>query len=298
MKKAQQLGFLFMVIAAIGLMWATILMKLIPQETDLTPGQVAVWRFAIAAPLMWIFTLSSQKPSEWVPKRIWRLIGLGGVFSIASLTALSSLGRLSSSLYAILVYIYPSLVVVYLLIAKRPVPRLWWLGIPLTLIGLVLTVFNFSQSIQMDWLGVVLSVSNGIVLAIYNLLGEGVFGEVPNKQVGTTWVQTGAMVFGLFMGLVFGFNIPDDQHGWLLLISLGVFGTMVPILALNHGIHMLGAARSSVIMTVQPVMTVILSTILLGDLLTLQQWLGGFIVILAILLLQWNPQHPGKTDHE
>jgi drug/metabolite transporter (DMT)-like permease len=290
MKKNQQLGLLFMTISAIGLAIATILMKLIPVSTDLTPGQVAVWRFAIAAPVIWFFTLSSKKKVSPEPKQTWRLVGLGVVFSAASLLALLSLGRLSTSLYAILVYIYPSLVVIYSLAARRPVSQLWWLGIPLTLFGLTLTIFDFSQSLQVDGLGVVLSILNGVVLAVYNILGERIFNQIPDRQVGTTWIFTGAMGVGLLLGFIFGFNTPDNLTGWLLLVSLGLFGTLIPILSLNYGIQLLGATQSSVIMTMQPVLAVILSTIIFSDVLSVQQWLGGLLVILAILLLQWAPK--------
>ena len=298
MKKTQQLGLLLMIVSAIGLAAATILMKLIPTNTDLAPGQVAVWRFAIAAPLMWLFTLSSRKKVALPARQIWGLVGLGVVFSAASLLALLSLGRLSSSLYVILVYIYPSLVVIYSLIAKRPVSQLWWLGIPMTLVGLVLTVFDFSQSLQVDGLGVVLSILNGVVLTVYNILGERIFNRIPDRQVGTTWIITSAMVVGCLFGLIFGFNPPDTLQGWLLLISLGIFGTMVPILTLNYGIQMLGAAQSSVIMTLQPVLAVILSTIIFSDVLSLQQWLGGILVILAILLLQWSPKRAVVVERD
>ena len=298
MKKTQQLGLLLMIVSAIGFAAATILMKLIPTNTDLAPGQVAVWRFAIAAPLMWLFTLSSRKKVALPARQIWGLAGLGVVFSAASLLALLSLDRLSSSLYVILVYIYPSLVVVYSLIAKRPVSQLWWLGIPMTLVGLVLTVFDFSQSLQVDGLGVVLSILNGVVLTVYNILGERIFNRIPDRQVGTTWIITSAMVVGCLFGLIFGFNPPDTLQGWLLLISLGIFGTMVPILTLNYGIQMLGAAQSSVIMTLQPVLAVIFSTIIFSDVLSLQQWLGGILVILAILLLQWSPKRAGVVERD
>ena len=298
MKKNKQLGLLFMTISAIGLAIATILLKLIPVSTDLTPGQVAVWRFAIAAPLMWLFAVSGKKKVALGSKQVWRLVGLGVVFSAASLLALLSLGRLSSSLYAILVYIYPSLVVIYSLVTKRPVSQLWWLGIPMTLIGLALTVFDFSQSLKVDGLGVILSILNGVVLAVYNILGERVFNQIPDRQVGTTWIITGGMVVGLLLGFIFGFNTPNTLQGWLLLVSLGIFGTLIPILSLNYGIQFLGAAQSSVIMTMQPVMAVILSMIIFGDILNIQQWMGGLLVILAILLLQWNPKRTGAVGRE
>jgi drug/metabolite transporter (DMT)-like permease len=294
--RKEQIGFLLMAIAAIGLGIGTILMKLLPLRTDMTPGHVAVWRFLIAAPLMWLITLFKKQKTGLKPGHLWWLLGLGVIYSLASLLALMALDRLPSSIYAILVYIYPSLVVIYSMIVRKPVPHLWWLGLPMTLMGLILTVFRFGQPLEFDLIGVLISLLNGFTVAIYMLLSEAIFKRVKERQLGTTWVNTGAMVMGLLMIFIFGFNIPDTLNGWILLISLGIFGTLIPILFINIGIQLLGAARSSIIVTLQPVVAVLISTIFLGDVLTLSQWIGGALVIVAIALLQRNPDQISKMD--
>lgn len=294
--RKQQLGFLLMAISAIGLGVGTILMKLIPLRTDMTPGHVAVWRFLIAAPLMWVLTVSRKRKSGLIPSHPWWLIGLGAIYSLASLFALMALDRLPSSIYVILVYVYPSLVVIYSMIVRKPVPHLWWLGLPMTLVGLFLTVFRFGQPLEFDLIGILISLLNGVTIAVYMLLSEAIFKRVQERELGTTWVNTGAMLMGLLMIFIFGFNSPDTFGGWSLLISLGIFGTLVPILFMNIGIQLLGAARSSVIVTLQPVVAVLISTIFLGDVLTISQWIGGLLVIVAIALLQRSPNQSSSTD--
>ena len=294
--RKQQLGFLLMAISAIGLGIGTILMKLIPLRTDMTPGHVAVWRFLIAAPLMWLFTLSRKRKSGLAPSHPWWLLGLGAIYSLASLLALMALDRLPSSIYVILVYIYPSLVVIYSMIVKKPVPHLWWLGLPMTLIGLVLTVLRFGQPLEFDLVGILISLLNGVTIAVYMLLSEAIFKQVSERELGTTWVNTGAMLMGLLMIFIFGFNAPDTANGWILLVSLGIIGTLIPILFMNIGIQLLGAARSSIIVTLQPVVAVLISTLFLGDLLTVSQWIGGALVIVAIALLQRSPNQTVNVD--
>ncbi len=294
--RKQQLGFLLMAISAIGLGIGTILMKLLPLRTDMTPGHVAVWRFLIAAPLMWVITLSRKKKSGVIPGHPWWLLGLGAIYSLASLLALTALDRLPSSIYVILVYVYPSLVVIYSMIVKKPVPHLWWLGLPMTLIGLALTVIRFGQPLEFDLIGILLALLNGVTIAVYMLLSEAIFKRVQERQLGTTWVNTGAMVMGLLLIFIFGFNMPDTVGGWTLLISLGIFGTLVPILFMNIGIQLLGAARSSVIVTLQPVVAILISTIFLGDILTISQWIGGALVIVAIVLLQRTSKQKSAAE--
>jgi drug/metabolite transporter (DMT)-like permease len=272
-------------------------MKLLPLKTPLTPGQVAVWRFLIAAPLMWVITLiNRKKSSRLLPQRPWQLLGLGVIYSMASLLALLSLERLPSSIYVILVFVYPSFVVIYALVTRKPVPKMWWLGMPLSLVGLALTVFRFGQPLQFDLLGILFAILNGLAIAIYMISSESVFKHVQDRQLGTTWMNTGAMLMGLGLIAVFGFNAPTTLTGWLLLAGLGVFATLVPILAMNLGIQMIGAARSSLIATLQPVVAVLIATVFLDDVLTGTQWLGGVLVIIAIVLLQRSPDRVVKAD--
>lgn len=290
----KQLGLLLMSISAIGLGVTTILMKILPAESGMTPGQIAVWRFLIAAPLMWLLTLLQKKDKKVIPDKIGWLITLGGIYSMASLFALLALRRLPSSIYVIILFFYPSLVVIYHLVRRKPVPRLWWLGLPMTVIGLILTVVQFGQPVELDLLGILLTVLNGLAIITYTLLSEKVFAGMGDRQLGSTWVMTGAMVVGLGLIALYGFAVPQSLMGWVYLLTLGVVGTLIPIYAMNVGIQMLGSARSSVVSTLQPVVAVLISTIFLHEVLTPYQWLGGVIVIIAITLLQRSPDaHSG-----
>jgi len=291
----KQLGLLLMSISAIGLGVTTILMKILPSEAGMTPGQIAVWRFLIAAPLMWIITFM-KKGDKWVaPRKLGQLIGLGGVYSMASLFALLALNRMPSSIYVIILFFYPSLVVIYHLLRRKPVPRLWWLGLPMTVIGLTLTVARFGQPVALDLLGVFLTALNGLAIIAYLLLSERVFAGMADRQLGSSWVMSGAMMVGLGLIALYGFAMPQTFIGWAYLLTLGVVGTLIPIFAMNVGIQMLGSARSSVVSTLQPVVAVLISTIFLHEALTVYQWLGGIIVIIAIVLLQRSPDANSKS---
>ena len=287
--KKKQWGFLLMSVSALGLAVATIMLKILPGEAGLAPGQVAVWRFLIAAPLMWLITLIQKRGRRLKPETPIALLVMGLVFSIASVLALLALNRLPSSIYVIILFFYPSIIVIFHLLNHKPVPRLWWLGLPLTLVGLVLTVARFGQPLTLDPLGVVLSILNGITIAVYMLMSERVFQRNTDRQLGSTWVMTGAMVVGLLLAFVFGFKLPETLRGWVYLLILGVFGTLIPILSMNIGIQLIGSARGSVISTLQPVGAVLISTIFLHEVLAPLQWLGGILVIVAIILLQRSP---------
>ena len=108
-------------------------------------------------------------------------------------------------------------------------------------------------------------------------------------------MMTGAMLAGLATIPLLGISTPDSTKGWLLLLAFGILGTAVPISTMNLGVELLGSSRGSVIMMLQPVVAVLLSTLLLDESLNAQQWIGGLIVILAVALLQLSKDNAARN---
>jgi drug/metabolite transporter (DMT)-like permease len=47
-----------------------------------------------------------------------------------------------------------------------------------------------------------------------------------------------------------------------------------------------GAPQAAILSTVEPLLTLVLATVLLGEILALRQWLGGALILTSVLLLQ------------
>lgn len=296
--KRNQTGVLIMVMAAAFLASSTILMKQIPLLTNLQPSDVAIWRFAFATPLFWLFFMLKQKSIARIPGKPWRFLGLGCVFAFASFCAIFALSRLSSSLYIILVYIYPTLITLYSLVFGGRVPKLFWFGMPLTLVGIVLISIQSGTNLKIDPIGFAITIVNAFAMAAYFYLSGRLFKNIKHKLLGTNWVMTGAMIAGLMMIPFLGVRFPETIRGWFLMFLLSVFGTALPILATNFGLQMLGAARGGVIVSLQPVLTVLFSTVFFNEKLSIQQWFGGLLVIAAVVILQLSPDRPEKKAHK
>lgn len=292
------IGIMLMILTAFLFTSSTVLMKVIPQLTNLTPGQVGVWRFAIATPPLLVAILFRSPQKTRIPKGVWKYIGIGFVFALNSIFALFALERLQHSVFIIIVYMYPSLIVLYSLLAGKPVPRLYWLGLPMTLIGLLLVTIKFGESLILDPLGVLFTIITSLALGSYMVLSEIVFSNVKNKFLGTSYVMAGAMVFGLMMIPFMGFKLPDSALGWVLIVSFGIFSTLLPILSMNIGLQYIGAARGAVIITLQPVVSVVFSYFFLDEHLSIQQWLGGVLVVAAVILIQLSSDRKLKVGHQ
>src|SRR5439155_514379 len=68
--------------------------------------------------------------------------------------------------------------------------------------------------------------------------------------------------------------------------AIALIPTMVAISLFLAGLPRIGAARSSLLSTWEPVVTVLLAVVLLGDRLSLVQVLGGVLVLLAVGVVQ------------
>ncbi len=292
----KQIGVIAMLIAAFGLAFAVLLMKIIPMETNLQPQDVAIWRFTIGAPTLWLILLLKKKPKPASLKSLWRFLALGGIYSAANFSAVFALQRLPSSIYIIIFFIYPSLVILYALLSDGTVPRLFWIGLPLTMVGLFLTSFEFGSVFSVDPVGLLITVANACAVAVYMVLSEKVFRTAGDHLAGTTFVFTGAMLAGFLMIPFLGMRTPESVQGWALLIALSIIGTLIPIFAMNIGLGLLTAARGSIIITIQPVLNILLGVLFLHESLSLQQWIGGGIVILAVILLERSPDRVSRIE--
>jgi drug/metabolite transporter (DMT)-like permease len=56
--------------------------------------------------------------------------------------------------------------------------------------------------------------------------------------------------------------------------------------AANYGIHFLGAAQASMTNVIQPVLTIVLTVLIFSEVMHPIQYLGAFLVILSVFLLQ------------
>ncbi|HBT97429.1 MAG TPA: EamA family transporter, partial [Desulfobulbaceae bacterium] len=78
---------------------------------------------------------------------------------------------------------------------------------------------------------------------------------------------------------------PKSLSGWLAILGLSGIATVVAMLAFFAGLTRLPAADAATASTLEPVMTVILATLLFDEPLGWPKCLGGLIIIAALIVL-------------
>lgn len=206
-------------------------------------------------------------------------------YGTMSLFFAASLTYLPASLSAIMLYTYPALVSL-LSFALGDEKFSWQKGLALfiTFAGLFLVLGVSFTGVNM--LGCALGLSGAAVYSLYIVAGNRILKNI-SPLVSTTHICVSASLVFLLAGLSSGeLSLAFSPAGWLSILGIAIFATLFAILSFFAGLSRIGATNASIISTVEPVLTVILSALLLGERITLVQTLGGMLILAGILILQ------------
>ncbi len=291
--KTNGLGLMWVILASAGYACLSIFTRAIYGNSDLRPTDIALIRFVLATPAIWLllslrWRLSACSPlTSNPPFPPWRQSFLGILYAGAALCAVTGLQFVPASLYVVLFFTYPAMVAILSRLRGEHISRAGWVALVCTLIGITLTIPDFSGLQPEMALGIAIALLNALLVAIYFLVVGSLTRRGSNPSLASAWVITGTLVVLLFVSPFFGgVHLPPDASIWLLLIGLGIVSTALPILFMQIGIQRVGAPTASIISTFEPVLAMILAMILLGESILLTQWVGAAFIVAAVFILQ------------
>jgi drug/metabolite transporter (DMT)-like permease len=236
-----------------------------------------------------------QSPLRLNRNQLAVLLALGGlVYTAQSLTYFVALRSLPASLVVLIAYIYPSLVVVAgWIFLRRSVSRWHWVALAASFAGVALLVGG--TRFELSW-ALVLAIASPAIYTGYILIGERVMSSVPAVAASAVIMSGAALAFCLLASLNHELGLPRNANGWAVTVGIALFPTMLAISLFMAGLPRVGAARAALLSTVEPVITVLLAVVILGDRLSAVQVIGGALVILAVIIVQaahlWRPGPP------
>jgi drug/metabolite transporter (DMT)-like permease len=264
------------------------------------------WRFGIGAVLAWLWVLVSPSTRASLRRMPLRAVvvalALGVLYTGNSSTYFAGLETVSASLAALIVYIYPALVAVIALQVGQPLRgRRAWASLALALVGVGLAVASPSSTATPPPLtGLLLMLASPVIYSVWIVLAARLSGEdrtdvgkksgarVDPIAAGAVMLTATAATFwvtALAVGRpVLPSQIPGDA--WFGIAGLGVVSTFIAVQTFYAGAHRIGAARASLVSTIEPVWTISLAGILFGESLGPIQLLGGALILVGVVLSQ------------
>ncbi|MCA3014111.1 MAG: EamA family transporter [Myxococcaceae bacterium] len=249
----------------------------------LTVPQMLFLRFFGGALVLWGLAFARGEVRRLSARRALGFCALGLLYVVEAWLYFESSQRIPIALTALLLYLFPSLVVLatWALERHRPGPgRL--VALALATLGIGLAVG--SPAGQLDPLGVALGAGTAVVYTGYVLLGARV-------QPGTGAAYGSAALMSIAALGFFGASLAQGRTdftaaatAWPAVLGLVFIGTVVPIPLLLFGMTRIGPARASIVSTLEPISAAGFG-LLLGEALTVAQATGAGLVIAAVVLV-------------
>ena len=299
MSRKEREGVLWVLLAAAGFALMPTMVKTTYLHSSFAPFDIAIWRFLIAVPMMWGLVYLSRRSTDSaytsdVPIR--SMLAVGVVISAAVLAAFFALERLPGSTYIVLFYSYPAMVVVLSTLLGERIRPVAWLALAMALSGIVLTVPNLMLGESIDSIGVALALFNAAIVAVYYLLAKRTLNGVADVSGASAWMMVGTLAILLLLIPLRGLQMPQNALSLLMLVGIAALGTVLPIFAINLAIQRIGAAQTSLISTVEPILSMIVSMLILAEVILAIQWLGAALIIGSVIVLQLRPRNRIDTS--
>lgn len=227
----------------------------------------------------------------------WLIVyGLVGFLAVQTFYFIA-ITRMHVSIGLIMEFTAPIWIVLWLrYVKKKFVPPQMWVAIFLAFSGL-LFIAQVWKGQTLDPIGVAAALANGIVLAVFFLIGEKL--SLTRDVESLTVYGFGFASAGLAI-LMPLWNYPIEifaksltlqgrfsnysVDGWVLITWIIIMGTIVPYLLVINGLKLLSASTSSVMGMSEPILAGIFAWWWLSEKWSLLQLCGGVVVIAGIVM--------------
>ncbi len=275
-------GVAFAVVSAISFSTLGLFAKLAYSQ-GMAPAQALAWRFSLAAIVLWAILLKSGGYRR--PLREYRNTLLLGVLGFAPQAGLyfMTVKYLDPGLASLLLYLYPAFVVAFsfMFIKRRPqLPQI--VALVFSSAGCVLTLWTRGSY---PILGYFFGIAVAITYAAYLVAGEKVMRGLDPVFIVANLLASSAVVYWIITLATGAFFLPTSPAAIAGIVGIAVVGSVIPIVTLFASIRLIGSSDASLVSTIEPLFTVVLSALIFGERLTGLQLAGGALILIGVLLL-------------
>jgi len=293
--KKQTAGIIAAFSSAVFLGFAPVFGKLAITE-GFTPFAVVALRTGFAASILFIVIVLFYRQYLYIfPVGLVGCMFAGAINGLGSLLYYLALQRLDASLGQLLYSLYPFFVALWLALDHQPPSRLTFFRIALATIAVLLLTSVPGRTV--DATGVVMMIGAAVLYAMHLPINQRVLYEVPAPTVALyTLLAMSAVVIPAYF--IFDRTWPAANIPWLPVAGL-TFVTVFSRIARFLGVKKIGGMQTALLGLAELLIAILFSNILLGENLSLLQWMGalGLGVSLILVMYEQNPPptHSGRT---
>jgi drug/metabolite transporter (DMT)-like permease len=280
-------------------------------ETGVGALAFVTWRAGLAAVVLLLFSMlagGSRHPrlpslARLHPRRRRALFVAAVLGALLNVAMFAAFLQTTIAVALICFYTFPAMVTLAAVrLYGERLDRVRMAALVLSSAGLLLVVLApalTSPGPRIDPLGVALALGAAVCQASFVLIAGRGFRPLPTLHV-AWWVVLAALVVAAALALLLGETgellLPFRRAEiWPWILAGGIFGAAIPTTAFLAGIGLIGPSRAAILMTFEPLVSIGLAGLLLGEAPVPLQLVGGAAVLAAAIILQGSP---GATPDE
>ncbi len=266
-------------------------------DAGMQPLPLLAWRFAIAAALIAGVQALRQPAALKVSTRDvgrFALLALAG-YGMGSVCFFFALKHADASIVAVLLYAYPTLVALAeMLFAGRRLDRGRSLALAATFSGCLLVLDPFRGSVS--WLGMTLGLAAAVGYAAFSFLSARWIGGRSRMTV-VSYVFFFSALIAAGAALVSGGSLSPAgwaPQAWLLLGLIVAVPTFAAVVLYLDGVRRMGAAQAAMVSSFEPLFTIALAAVVLGERMGIWQWAGALLVVAGVFVGEAGERRPAE----
>lgn len=278
-------GIFYIAIASIAFGIMPILAKL-AYKGGANPINTLALRFTFASIILFIY-IKTKKLSLRVSKEQIKLILFMGVigYSMTSILLFIAYNYIDVGIAGMILHTYPLMVMILsIIIYKEKVKLKKFLYLMVTTIGVFIMLDIKVGSI--NTIGVVLVLLSALCYAIYVLGASNDKVKNIDSYVMTFYISIISAIVGSTTGIVTNsFNNPINFYGIISILLIAFISTVVALMAFLKGVKLIGPTNSAIFSALEPIVSLVLGVIILGESISFKIIIGSTIIILAMIEL-------------
>lgn len=252
---------------------------------------ILLLRMVFSLPIYLVIGFTYKPKTHVAPlsKRDITGVVIAGVigYYLASLYDFKGLQYISASLERLILFTYPTLVILIArFVLSQSITKNQYLGLIITYTGMIIIFGNeiFLGQNSNYWKGVGLVFLSALTYATYlTFSGKYIprFGTVRFTSIALS-VSAFCVIFHYW--IIHGLSVLNfPLEVYLLGAAMAIFATVIPSFLISEAISRIGAPNMSIIGSLGPVSTILMAYWILGESLTVNQFIGAAVVILGII---------------
>jgi len=270
-------------LGAVSFACSDVLTKVTLREGDVLT--VATLRGIIGTVILFFWLQLTRPRKERIsPRAKWISLGLGAVFAANVFLVFKAIETIEVPIAILTYFVYPLLT--GMAAAAVGLEALTWRGAltaVVAFLGLALMIGAHPAGVALS--GIVAALAGACCRVTLLLVTRAAMQGV--DAVAITWYSliSSTLLFGGAALLTLSWQPPVSAAGWIAVIALSI-SVMAGILGVYASTTRIGPFRTALFMNLEPLLTTIGSALVLNEVITPLQGLGGAVMIAALTLFQ------------